>query len=182
MSLPISSLSRAPRNTGATEANQCSSLSTDAPCPILQLRLLPRRGGRYSAKRSRQRASTAIFHWLSNITRNLNQRFAGSGHWCSRSMHSPSIPCVRGEVPGAAYDRTALGQTGSGHFSPLGGYHAAKNLVLMLDVARFKYPAHWMDENCLWQAMQRIDPTTNQARGWMVIRASARRSTSCSKS
>lgn len=81
----------------------------------------------------------------------------------------------------AAYDRAALGQTGSGHFSPLGGYHAAKNLVLMLDVARFKYPAHWMDADRLWRSMQRIDPTTNQARGWMVIRASADRSTSCSK-
>ncbi|KAK9733774.1 hypothetical protein RND81_04G091300 [Saponaria officinalis] len=33
--------------------------------------------------------------------------------------------------------------TGSGHFSPVGGYHAGKDMVLILDVARFKYPPHW---------------------------------------
>jgi glutathione gamma-glutamylcysteinyltransferase len=81
----------------------------------------------------------------------------------------------------AAYDRAAIGQTGGGHYSPLGGYHATKNLVLMLDVARFKYPAHWMDANRLWQAMQRIDPATNQARGWIVLRPSAGRRTKCAK-
>jgi Phytochelatin synthase len=31
-----------------------------------------------------------------------------------------------------------LGQTGSGHFSPIAGYHAATDSVLILDVARFK--------------------------------------------
>jgi hypothetical protein len=29
---------------------------------------------------------------------------------------------------------------GDGHFSPVGGYHAGKDLVLILDTARFKYP------------------------------------------
>ena len=70
----------------------------------------------------------------------------------------------------AAYDRAALGQTGSGHYSPIGGYHAAKDLVLVLDVARFKYPPHWLAAERLWQAMGRVDPTTGQARGWMTIR------------
>ena len=82
----------------------------------------------------------------------------------------------------AAYDRTSVGQTGSGHFSPIGGYHAAKNLALVLDVARFKYPAHWMDADRLWHAMQKVDPATKLARGWMLIRASDNRSTQCSKS
>ena len=82
----------------------------------------------------------------------------------------------------AAYDRAAIGQTGSGHYSPLGGYHATKNLVLVLDVARFKYPAHWMDADRLWQAMQRIDPATSQARGWLVIRPGAgERRAKCAK-
>lgn len=30
--------------------------------------------------------------------------------------------------------------TGDGHFSPVGGYHEGKDLVLILDTARFKYP------------------------------------------
>ena len=38
------------------------------------------------------------------------------------------------------YDRRALGQTGEGHFSPIGGYDPASDLALVLDVARFKYP------------------------------------------
>lgn len=78
-----------------------------------------------------------------------------------------------------AYDRAALGQTGSGHYSPIGGHHAAKDLVLMLDVARFKYPAHWMDADRLWQAMQQVDPATSQARGWIVIRRGAQSRSVC---
>lgn len=72
----------------------------------------------------------------------------------------------------AAYDRAALGQTGSGHFSPIGGYHAGKDLALVLDVARFKYPPHWIPAERLWRAMQEIDPTTSKARGWLVMRPS----------
>lgn len=39
-----------------------------------------------------------------------------------------------------SYSRKALGQTGSGHFSPIGGFNEARDKVLILDVARFKYP------------------------------------------
>lgn len=37
-----------------------------------------------------------------------------------------------------SYSRQAMRQTGDGHFSPVGGYDAASNMVLVLDVARFK--------------------------------------------
>ena len=73
----------------------------------------------------------------------------------------------------ASYDRAALGQTGSGHFSPIGGYHAARDLALVLDVARFKYPPHWVSAERLWQAMQPIDASSGRARGWMVLRPRA---------
>lgn len=73
----------------------------------------------------------------------------------------------------AAYDRAAIGQTGSGHFSPIGAYHTARDVALVLDVARFKYPPHWVSVEHIWQAMGRIDPTTSQARGWIVIRRRA---------
>ena len=80
--------------------------------------------------------------------------------------------CARAErVLIAAYDRAALGQTGSGHFSPIGGYHAARELVLVLDVARFKYPPHWLPAEQLWRATQSIDATTGLARGWLQLRA-----------
>lgn len=78
---------------------------------------------------------------------------------------------ARGEaVVVAAYDRAAMGQTGSGHFSPIGGVHVARDLALVLDVARFKYPPHWVSAERLWQAMKGIDLATGKARGWLEIR------------
>jgi len=65
-----------------------------------------------------------------------------------------------------AYDRSVLGQTGAGHFSPVGGYHAGRDLVLILDVARFKYPPHWVPLESLFAAMLPIDPETGQSRGF----------------
>jgi len=70
----------------------------------------------------------------------------------------------------ASYDRSAVEQTGEGHFSPIGGYHAARDLVLVLDVARFKYPPHWLPADRLWQAMRAIDPSTDRSRGWITLR------------
>ncbi|HYQ44720.1 MAG TPA: phytochelatin synthase family protein [Polyangiaceae bacterium] len=72
-----------------------------------------------------------------------------------------------------SYDRAALGQSGSGHFSPVGGYHAARDLALILDVARFKYPPHWVSVERLWQATHSVDPATGRARGWLVLRPRA---------
>ena len=80
--------------------------------------------------------------------------------------------CARGEqIMIAAYDRAALGQTGSGHFSPIGGYHAGRDRVLVLDVARFKYPPHWISAETLWRAMHALDPATGRSRGWLMLRA-----------
>lgn len=69
----------------------------------------------------------------------------------------------------ASYDRGALGQTGAGHFSPLGGFHEGRDLALILDVARFKYPPHWVSAEQLWRAMQPNDPATGRPRGWLSL-------------
>jgi len=74
----------------------------------------------------------------------------------------------------ASYDRGALGQSGTGHFSPLGGYHREGDLVLILDVARFKYPPHWVSAERLWEAMRTVDPSTGKSRGWLTLRARVR--------
>lgn len=73
----------------------------------------------------------------------------------------------------AAYDRAALDQTGAGHFSPLAGWHAARDLVLVLDVARFKYPPHWVAVSRLEAAMRSVDPATGRSRGWIELRRRA---------
>ena len=62
------------------------------------------------------------------------------------------------------YDRGVLGQTGTGHFSPVGAYDAESDKVLVLDVARFKYPPHWVALPLLHEAM-------GADRGYAVMRA-----------
>ncbi|XP_019106413.1 glutathione gamma-glutamylcysteinyltransferase 3 isoform X2 [Beta vulgaris subsp. vulgaris] len=68
-----------------------------------------------------------------------------------------------------SYHRGFLKQTGSGHFSPIGGYHAGKDMVLILDVARFKYPPHWVPLTLLWDAMNTVDKSTGLYRGFMLL-------------
>ncbi|KAF5828256.1 Phytochelatin synthase-domain-containing protein [Dunaliella salina] len=70
-----------------------------------------------------------------------------------------------------SYSRRTFGQTGDGHFSPIGGYHQGKDLVLILDVARFKYPPHWVPLPMLYEAMQYVDPATSQPRGFLRMSA-----------
>jgi hypothetical protein len=67
------------------------------------------------------------------------------------------------------YSRKILGQTGDGHFSPIGGYHKEKELVLIMDVARFKYPPYWVPLQQLWEAMAEQDSQTHQPRGYFVV-------------
>lgn len=69
----------------------------------------------------------------------------------------------------ASYQRRALGQTGEGHFSPIGAYHPASDRVLVLDVARFKYPPHWVPLPELYGAMREADPVTGRPRGWLLL-------------
>ncbi|KAK3193493.1 hypothetical protein Dsin_024803 [Dipteronia sinensis] len=69
----------------------------------------------------------------------------------------------------SSYHRAAFEQTGTGHFSPIGGYHAGKDMALILDVARFKYPPHWVPLTLLWEAMDSVDEATGQCRGFMLI-------------
>jgi hypothetical protein len=59
-----------------------------------------------------------------------------------------------------------FGQTVSGHFFPNGGYHAGQNMVLILDVARFKYPLHWVPLQLILEAMNTTDNSTG---GFMLI-------------
>lgn len=71
------------------------------------------------------------------------------------------------------YSRKTVGQTGGGHFSPIGGYHAATDRLLVLDTARFKYPPHWLSLELLFEAMRGLDPATQSARGWLVLQPRA---------
>ena len=67
------------------------------------------------------------------------------------------------------YSRSAVGQTGTGHFSPIAGFDAATDQALVLDTARFKYPPHWMPVELLFAAMQERDVDTGHSRGWLML-------------
>ena len=68
-----------------------------------------------------------------------------------------------------SFSRKALEQTGGGHFSPIGAYNPRSRMVLVLDVARFKYPSYWVSLDQLWAAMRDVDPTTSKSRGYFVL-------------
>src|SRR5262249_14563351 len=58
--------------------------------------------------------------------------------------------------------------TGGGHFSPLGAYSDRGDALLVMDVARYKYPPFWVDTDLLWQAMATTDTSSGQHRGHIV--------------
>ncbi|CAG9330565.1 unnamed protein product [Blepharisma stoltei] len=65
--------------------------------------------------------------------------------------------------------RKALEQTGEGHYSPLGGYHSGTDMCLLLDVARFKYPAYWLPVPLMYEALERKDPASGNSRGFILL-------------
>ena len=89
----------------------------------------------------------------------------------SASAHAPFLV--------ASYSRKSLGQTGDGHYSPIAAYHQGRDLALILDVARFKYPPHWVSVSALFAAMLPLDPSTQQSRGFFLLERSGAPCTLC---
>ncbi|KAI9593168.1 phytochelatin synthase [Syncephalis fuscata] len=76
-----------------------------------------------------------------------------------------------GEHMVVSYARATLGQTGDGHFSPIGAFYPGRpHYALVLDVARFKYPSYFCQTRLLYEAMKPIDRTTGKCRGWFLLR------------
>lgn len=71
------------------------------------------------------------------------------------------------------YDRAGVGQESMGHISPLGAFDAKADKILLLDVARYKYPPVWADTAALFAAMRTKDPVSGRTRGWVVVSAAA---------
>jgi glutathione gamma-glutamylcysteinyltransferase len=85
---------------------------------------------------------------------------SGSGSGSDDHLHSILV---------VSYNRRGLGQSGTGHFSPIGAYDAASDSVLILDTARFKYGVHWVSLPLLYEAMQSIDPDSGRSRGYIML-------------
>ncbi len=69
------------------------------------------------------------------------------------------------------FDRKGIDQIGSGHFSPIGAYDSKSDSVLILDVAKYKYPPVWVKTSDLFGAIQGIDSTSGKSRGLVRITA-----------
>jgi hypothetical protein len=67
------------------------------------------------------------------------------------------------------YLRKVLGQQTGGHISPLGAYNADHDMVLVLDVANYKYPWTWVKVDALWHAMEAVDEDSKKPRGYIIV-------------
>lgn len=67
----------------------------------------------------------------------------------------------------ANFLRSELKEKGGGHHSPIAAYDPKTDRALILDVARYKYPAYWVKTEDLWKAIHTTDK--ERYRGFVVI-------------
>ncbi|MEZ4846672.1 MAG: phytochelatin synthase family protein [Bdellovibrionota bacterium] len=65
------------------------------------------------------------------------------------------------------YKRSAMGQSGGGHISPLGAYHKPSDSVLIMDVNPAKADWVWVKMTDLISAMRTMDTVEN--RGYLLV-------------
>jgi len=65
--------------------------------------------------------------------------------------------------------RDVLQEQKGGHFSPIGAYDQKYDRVLILDVARYKYPPIWVKVKDLWRAINTMDSSSKKSRGLLFI-------------
>ncbi len=69
----------------------------------------------------------------------------------------------------ANYFRGTFGQVGGGHWSALAAYDAQTDSVLILDVAKYKYPPAWVSISLLRQSIATLDTTSGKPRGLVFV-------------
>jgi glutathione gamma-glutamylcysteinyltransferase len=88
-----------------------------------------------------------------------------------RTLHQAPMTCLA-----VGYHRAELGQHGSGHLSPVGGYREADRHVLILDTATMRYPPIWIHADDLYAAMATtVESPDDQPRGWITCHPPTRR-------
>lgn len=78
---------------------------------------------------------------------------------------------TNGEHVAVNFLRSATGQVGGGHWVPLGAYSPAKDMFLLMEVSRYKYPPVWVPTKVLFDAMNTIDSTSSKTRGFVTVQA-----------
>lgn len=67
------------------------------------------------------------------------------------------------------FRRSEIGEEGGGHWSPLAAFDARSDSALLLDVARYKYPAVWVPITQLYAASQAVDSVSHLSRGVLIV-------------
>ncbi|KAL9655081.1 hypothetical protein ABK040_008862 [Willaertia magna] len=67
------------------------------------------------------------------------------------------------------YSRDKVKQEGRGHISPLAAYHEEKDMILLLDVSRFKYEPAWINTKLLYDSLLETDPILQQSGGIVIV-------------
>jgi len=67
------------------------------------------------------------------------------------------------------FDRKLIHEVGGGHWSPAAAYHAPSDSVLLMDVARYKYPPVWVAVKDLYEAVRSVDNTSHRSRGLLLV-------------
>jgi hypothetical protein len=68
------------------------------------------------------------------------------------------------------YNRQPLQEQGdSGHISPIGAYSPARDMFLLMDVARYKYPPMWVKTADLFNSINTNDPVSGLSRGYVFL-------------
>ncbi|MBS0629419.1 MAG: phytochelatin synthase family protein [Verrucomicrobia bacterium] len=68
----------------------------------------------------------------------------------------------------AVYQRKELNQVGGGHWSPVAAYDEGTDSLLILDVAKFKYPPVWIDASAFIHSMQTTS-INGYSRGLIIL-------------
>lgn len=69
------------------------------------------------------------------------------------------------------YGRKELGETGTGHISPIGAYNPIEDRALILDVNRRRLPPVWAQINSIHTAMNTLDCYSGLPRGFLIVSA-----------
>jgi hypothetical protein len=67
------------------------------------------------------------------------------------------------------FHRVEIGEEGGGHWSPVAAFDTASESALVLDVARYKYPAVWVPIAQLYAGSQAVDNVSGLSRGIVVV-------------
>lgn len=69
----------------------------------------------------------------------------------------------------SVFDRARFKLSYGSHVTPIGAYHAGRDLVYLLDVSDSIYRSFWIPLTFLWEAMTSIDKASGNNTGFMVL-------------